>query len=140
MPKLAVALFTLVLVVCDASADSHRALLGHWKSNAEKTLASMRATKGLPAKARALFENGFFGNLKVQWRERETRAVDERDGFDSGFQPYQVVEVASGSVKVQINSDDLLIQQEITLYFDGDCYYTLISKFAFREYFCRDKE
>jgi hypothetical protein len=98
----------------------------------------MNSAEGVTEEARTLFENDFFGQLVVEYKENESRSVIERDDFDTGFQPYQVVEVTEDYIRIK-ESSKILGDTETTIYPDGECFYVIVSKFQFREYFCRVK-
>ena len=137
MSKASVLIATLALIACVAKQLPHHALLGKWKSNAELTLASMNNVKGVTPEARALFEDDFFGHLIIEWKEHESRAVNEKDKYDSGYESYQVLETINEHITLKEWNDILQRYDEYTLYLEGDCYYVITSKFEFREYFCR---
>ena len=133
----------LALSLFGCSQKPHKNLLGYWKSDEQKTLESMRVTPGVTDKAKELFENNFFGKLVVEYKEDTYRAkyVDEEDNLEEFYKyyPYKVIEVNEDYYLVESYSQ-LLGENEIKkIYKDGDCYYVLISKWSFREYFCRTK-
>jgi len=125
-----------VLTACDSEPSN--TLLGAWKSNAEKSLASMRSHKEIPKETRAYFENNFFGRLTLIYKDTTYSAVLEgEEGIRPDDYPYRVIEETP---------DYWLIENELLgakfkkkLYKDGDCYYELTSEWHFREYFCRVK-
>lgn len=116
---------------------SHSVLIGKWKSNEKLTLESMNSVEGITPKARELFENDLFGHLVIEYKENEYRAINEKDNYDSGFIPYEVLEVTDRYIRIKEWCDILKEYEESTLYLDGDCYYIITSKFNFKEYFCR---
>jgi hypothetical protein len=124
------------LIACGSSTSPHEQLLGVWQSNEEMTLESMRQVDGVPGEARALFENDFLGNLIVEYREDTARMVSDKDGLDSGFQPYEVIEASADQIRIR-ELGNAMGDSEKTLHFEGDCYYIVVSRFEFREYFCR---
>ena len=130
--------FYVMLSGCGGSETKHHYLFGVWKSNEEMTLDSMNQVDGVTEKARELLEDDFFGNLVVEYREKETRAINEKDDFDTGFLPYEVLEVSEDRIRIK-ESSEILGETETTIYPEGDCYYVIVSKFEFREYFCRVK-
>jgi hypothetical protein len=129
-------LLVLTAAACGKAPAEHEQLLGVWQSDETMTLTSMRQAEGVPSEARALFENDFFGNLVVEYRENEARMVSDKDGLDSGFQPYEVLGVASDRIRIR-ELGNAMGDSEKTLYFEGDCFYIVVSRFEFREYFCR---
>lgn len=128
---------SLALSACDDRPVAHHIILGKWKSNAELTLQSMNSAEGVTPKAKTIFEDDFFGHLEVEWKEKESRAINVRDDYDSGYEPYEVVEITEEYIKVKEWSDILQQHDEYTLHFEGNCYYIITSKFEFREYFCK---
>lgn len=128
----------LLLLGCQGHEIPHGALLGKWKSSEKLTLESMNSVEGVTAKARELLENNFFGNLVVEYKENEYRAINAMDEYDSGFVPYEVLEVTDKYIRIKEWNDLLGEQEESKIYLEGDCYYVITSKFNFREYFCRN--
>jgi len=126
-----------ILFGCEQQAVSHRAIVGTWKSNAERTLESMNSVEGVTPKAREYLEKDFFGHLVNEIREHDSRSFDARGGFDSGYEPYEVLEVTDKYIRAKQWSSLLQEFQERTLYIENECYYVLITKFQFREYFCK---
>jgi hypothetical protein len=120
----------------------HQDLLGVWKSNEEMTLASMRATPGVTKKAKDIFENDFFGRLIIEYKIDSYRAryEDEEDNIDEfhHYYPYRVLDRGDNyyilETRIPLVKDNL---RQKTIYMDGECYYQLVSRWNFREYFCR---
>ena len=127
----------LMLNGCGGKVVPHSTLLGKWKSNEKLTLESMNGVEGVTKKAREVFENNFFGHLVVEYKEKEYRSINDKDNIESSFVPYEVLEVTDRYIRIREWSDLLKENEESTLYFEGDCYYVITSKFNFREYFCR---
>lgn len=119
-----------------AYAETPSRLIGTWKSNENLTLKSMESTQGIPEKSRAAFRNDFFGKLTVEVKQETFSAYFEGEATESTAK-YEVKQIDNNSFIIK--SYDQLIQdyteQKIT--FDGDCYYTLVSKWQFKEYFCK---
>jgi hypothetical protein len=112
--------------------------LGRWQSNEALTLADMRKHPEVSEKARAVFEAKFFGRLVQVIRERDfaTYWVDEKPA-QLAFQTYVSVTInARDSVTVVVR-DEFNEFNKRTLYLEGQCFYALVTKWRFREYFCR---
>ena len=122
---------------CDFRASPHEAIIGKWRSNAQLTLESVVETQGLSPQTRAFLERDFFGHQEVEIRESDSRTIDERDNYDSGYEPYEVLEVADGYVRIRAWSNFFQGYDIRTLYLEGDCYYEIFAGFSFRNYFCR---
>lgn len=137
MSKQCLLIIAIALLGCENRLVPHYAFLGKWKSNEKLTLASMNRAKDVTPEARALFENDFFGHLVIEHKEHESRATNEKDDYDSGFEPYEVVEVTDKYIRIKEWSELLQQFDETTLYLEGDCYYVITSKYEFREYFCK---
>ena len=115
-------------------------LLGFWKSNEALTIESMRETEGITDKIKAVFEDNFFGKLIVEYRDQDFRAMyeDPKDNIDEfeKYHPYKILDKTDEYYLVE-SYDLLLNKNEIKkVYRAGKCYYVLISKWNFREYFC----
>lgn len=55
------------------------------------------------------------------------------------FYPYQVLEENDEIFVIRAHDELESGEREVTLHRDGDCYYLPVSKWNFREYFCRVK-
>ena len=130
----------LALSGCEYQPVPHAAILGKWKSNARLTLESVGRTQGLSAQSRAILKDGFFGHLETEIREDESRTFSEKDNYDSGFEPYQVLEVSDEYVRIKAWNNFFQDYDERVLYLEGDCYYEIFKQFEFRQYFCRNDQ
>lgn len=138
---------TVVLIIvmsgCMQPIKHKSALFGVWKSNEEKTLQSMRTVSGITNKARQLLKNDFFGHLIAEYRENDARAYFDRDKDNTEemkkFYPYQVLEENKEFFVIRVHNELEGGEREVTLHRDSDCYYLPVSKWNFREYFCRVK-
>lgn len=122
---------------CDMSSTPHEAIIGNWRSNAQLTLESVVATEGMTAQTRRFLEADFFGYQEVEIRENDSRTINPRDNYDSGYEPYEVLEVADDYVRIRAWNNFFRNYDVRTLYLDGDCYYEIFAGFRFRQYFCR---
>jgi len=127
----------LFLTACESSLVPHSAIVGKWKSNAPLTLRSLADTKGMAPQSRAILENNFFGHLETEIGESASRTIDQRDQYDSGDEPYEVLEISDGYIRIKAWSNFFQDYGERTLYLEGDCYYEVFKQFEFRQYFCR---
>lgn len=129
----------LALSGCEYQSVPHAAILGKWKSNERLTVESVNRTQGLSAQSRAFLEDGFFGHLQTEIRKSESRTVSEKDNYDSGFEPYEVLEVSDDFVRIKAWNSFFQDYDERVLYLEGDCYYEIFKQFNFRQYFCRQE-
>ena len=127
----------LALPGCDNQSIPHKAILGKWRSNAQLTLESVIVTEGITPQTRAFLENDFFGYMVVEIRENESRTTNEKDNYDSGYEPYEVLEITDDYIRIKAWSNFFQNYDERKLYLDGECYYEIFAEFKFREYFCR---
>lgn len=127
----------LALQGCQFQSVPHEAILGKWKSNAQLTVKSMNSTKGLTTQSRSFLEDDFFGYMETEIRENESRTINQRDNYDSGFEPYEVLEIADKYVRIKAWSNFFQSYDERVLYLEGDCFYEIFRHFGFRQYFCR---
>ena len=98
----------------------------------------MYATEGLAPHSRELLNDAFFGHMETEIRETESRTTNKRDNYDSGFEPYTVLEVTDRFVRIKAWNSFFQDYDVRTLYLEGDCYYEIFKVFRFRQYFCRD--
>jgi hypothetical protein len=116
-------------------------LIGVWKSDAEKTLGSMRKVEGINCTARKHFENDFFGHLIAEYTGEKGRVYFDRDEENlegmKVFAPYKLLRENSEEFVIQYYDD--YFDEEVTkvLRREGDCYWLTVSKWKFREYFRR---
>ena len=132
----ALVLAALALPGCDLDTAPHEAILGKWRSNAQLTLESVVETRGMTSQSRAFLKGDFFGHQEVEIREFDSRTTNPRDNYDSGYEPYEVLEVADGYVRIRAWSNFFQDYAVRTLYLEGDCFYEIFAGFEFRTYFC----
>jgi hypothetical protein len=134
-----VAGFVAVLIVASllgCSAPTHRAIIGTWKSDTERTLQSIYQVADLPPQTRSLYENDYYGHLIVEYRVDTVRARFDNSNYDTGYQSYQVIEVSEDKIVTSEWNEILQIFETSTTFIDGNCIYGISAKYAFREYFC----
>lgn len=122
---------------CGNQSVRHEAILGKWKSNARLTVESVKETEGITLQTRTFLEDDFFGYMTVEIRENESRTTNEKDNFDSGVEPYEVLEITDAYVRIKAWSNFLQTFDERVLYLEGDCYYEIVVGYQFRTYYCR---
>ena len=127
----------LALAGCKGPTVPHEAIIGTWKSNERLTLRSVSETKRISPQSRAFLANDFFGHQVVEIREGESRTTHPKDDYDSGFEPYEVIEVSDDFVRIKAWSNFFQDYDVRTLYLEGDCYYEIFKTFGFRSYFCK---
>jgi len=131
----------MVVTLLGCSKPPHEELLGYWKSNESRTLESMRKTPGIPMETREFFENNFFGKLVVEYKVDTVRSKYEldKDNIEEFYKyyPYKVLEKGKNYYLLESHSyisDENDINK---IHMEGNCYYALVTKYDFREYFCR---
>jgi hypothetical protein len=141
--KLATVLL-LAPALMSSSDIPHQELLGFWKSNEEKTLASMHATPGVTKKAKEMFENNVFGKRVVEYKIDTYRARYENEEDNSEalnrYYTYRVLEKGENYLILEYRIP--LVKNNLrrkTIFMDGNCYYELVSRWNFKEFFCRIK-
>ena len=128
-----IAAITLILMTSVANGNP---LIGTWQSDEDRTLQEVRSIPNLPKKARDLFENNFFGKLKLTFTDK--KMLSESDGLKSE-EPYEVVKKTDDSITIKTWSELLNRYDEITYYIEGQSIYVFTSKYNFKEYFKRIK-
>lgn len=127
----------VVLFGCEDRPVAHEAIIGKWRSNAPLTLESVDRVEGITPQTRAFLHDDFFGHMEVEIKTNESRTTHEKDNYDSGFGPYEVLEVSDGFVRIKSWNSFFQDYDIRTLYLEGECYYEIFREFEFRQYFCR---
>jgi len=136
--RVAAALALGALAAC--TAQPQRSLVGVWKSDAARTLESMRATPGIPDDRRRALESDYYGHLVIEYTADTVRAHFDNNAYDSGPRPYRVLDVEPGLIVTSEWNELLGAFEESRTYLDGGCLYGLAADFGYREYFCPFKE
>jgi len=131
-----IALAAGVVVAYGCAAPQQVAIIGVWKSDAPRTIASMRATPGIPEDARRALEADYYGHLVLEYRDDTVRAYFDNSNYDSGRRPYQVVSADAERIVTNEWNELLRKFEEGTTYRDGECIFGLAAEWGFREYFC----
>jgi len=115
-------------------------LVGIWKSNTEMTLASLNATEGISEDSQEYLKQNVFGLLTREFTDSEIRTYfgNVKEGApESTFQPYRILQESDNAIAIE-HTDPLTNKvMQSTFYLAGDCYYELVSKWQYQEYFCR---
>jgi hypothetical protein len=116
-------------------------LIGLWKSDAEKTLGSMREVEGINGTVRKKFENDYFGHLIAEFTGEKGRVYFDRDEENvqamKVFAPYKLLKENSEEFVIQYYDDYCAEEVTKVLRREGDCYWLTVPKWKFREYFRR---
>jgi len=131
----------LLLIATFVSSQIHANdfnIIGTWKSNAKMTLKSMNENPNVTKKAKELFSNDFFGHLIVIVRKKDSASYFDNEPHENLiYEPYRILEKNKDFMVTEYNDVTTGELEKTNIYFEGDCYYLLISKWQFREYFCR---
>ena len=135
MKTIAIALSTLLASLPAFAIDPPACFLGRWKSDEALTLADMNKHPEVTEKARALFENKFFGRLVLinGSRNSGTYFEDISSPQEIIFTPYAVIQ--RGEDWVTLRHKILGIDSESKWFCEGTRIYALVTKWEFREYF-----
>jgi hypothetical protein len=118
------------------AAGPERSIVGVWRSDAARTLASMQSTPGIPDDVRATLADDYYGHLVIEYRAATVRARFDNSDYDSGERPYRVAESTPEYVVTEEWNEILREFETSTTYFDGECIYAVAAQYAFREYYC----
>ncbi|NUN61970.1 MAG: hypothetical protein HUU13_12910 [Burkholderiaceae bacterium] len=134
MRKLLAVLALTVAPTC-AFSQVPGCLVGRWKSDEALTLADMRKHPEVTERAKALFENRFFGRLILIFGSRHIGSYfeDEQGRADLSFDEVRVVE--SGSNWATLRSRLLGVEHLQRWGCENGRIYAVITKWEFREYF-----
>ncbi|MES2632265.1 MAG: hypothetical protein V4669_04795 [Pseudomonadota bacterium] len=133
MKSLPIIIALLVAPLCSL-ADVPSCLVGLWKSDEELTLADMRKHPDVSERAKALFENKFFGRLVLVFGTRYIGSYFPGEPQEqTKFEPVRVVDTGPNWVKVKYN----LLGNDVFQHWgcDKGKIYSVVSKWEFREYF-----
>ena len=91
-------------------------------------------------KARKIIENNFFGRLVQIFRKSDSTSyfIDE-EPERLKYEAYEKVSVKGDTITL-VDFNDTLGMMEHTIYRDGRCFYMLVSRWDFKEYFCPEGE
>ena len=123
------------------SLSEEHSLIGTWKSDEQKTLASIHSVEGITKEAIDLFENDFFGKLLIHYKTDEYRnyipgETDDLEEFNK-YYPYKVLKKYREYIEISSYSALLEDYEVVKHYWEKDCYYVYTSKWQFKEYFCK---
>jgi len=135
-PLIACTLILTALSMVGCSPPEHQSIIGTWKSDAERTLQSMRQVADLPPRVRTHFENDYYGHLIVEYRVDTVRARFDNSGYDTDYQPYEVISVSNEKIITSEWNEILQIFETSTTFIDGECLYGISAEYKFREYYC----
>lgn len=119
-----------------AAEPPHASIIGKWKSDAARTIDAVDDIDDISAEVRAAFTDDYFGHLVIEYRVDTVRAHFDNADYDSGFQPYEVVEVSDAYVITREWNEILRIYEESATYIDPPCIYAISAEYGFREYYC----
>ena len=130
-------IFAILTILYSTTAVSAECpLMGKWKSDETKTLASIPATGKVTDKQRTLFENHFFGKLtlKITCTEMTSSYAGDSETF-----AYTYVKQAVHHITIQTHDEenDKDVERDLTLAQDGQCYRVPVSTLGFKEYYCK---
>ncbi len=131
-----------VLFILPAFTQAQQKLfyVGKWQSNEEKTLASMRATQGIPEGARTMFANDFFGKLVNEFSSQAFTTYFTKQKPDSPvFIDANIVMLSENTIRITYFDEKRRQETIRELTFEDDCYSLLVTEWQFKEYFCRVK-
>ncbi len=127
------------LVFADASStvsSNGHSLIGKWKSNAELTVQSLNQIEGISEQSLKYLKQNVLGRLTVEFTNTTTRSYFGQAKSDDKFSPYKVLQQTDGFSKIE-HTDPLTGKIIISpLYWQNDCYYELVSKWQYKEFFC----
>ncbi len=123
-----------------AAEPPHAAIIGTWKSDAARTIDAVDDVDDIAAEVRAAFIDDYFGRLVIEYRLDTVRAHFDNSDYDSGYRPYEVVEVKDEYVITREWNEILRIYEESTTYIDPPCIYGISAEYGFREYYCPVEE
>jgi hypothetical protein len=130
------AIAALILMPLHAfSADIPECFLGRWKSDEALTLEDMRKHPEVTEKARAFFENKFFGSLVLVYGPGYGGGYleGEQTRADLFFEKFDVMERGTDWVTLRIRT--LGVEQHQQWFCESGRIYVLVTRWKFREYF-----
>ena len=131
----------LIFAGCESRQAIPGAFVGKWQSDEQLTLESMRASDLVDAEARFVFENGFFGQLIVEYRLHEGRSYFADEGEPPDFEAHVIVDSGPNFVILRSpDNEELGLATERTWYVDGDMMIVQLEEWGFVEVFRRIDE
>ena len=131
----------ILLLLASCSGVKPNTLIGTWQSNEKMTLQSMHEIPEVSEKAKVLFEHDFFGKLINEYGPKNSKSYyknssENYEGIDKPS-PYKIIEETNEYYIISNYNNALNKYETLTLFKEGSCYYVLVTKWKFREYFCR---
>ena len=123
----------IFLISCTEAQSIPPELLGTWQSDEELTLESVRKSDSVPRSDLAIFEDDFFGDRVIIFREIEIGAYFENSADEPVFGPYDIVDSGDEFVVLRIPPTEYEGETEQAWYVEGDLIYAYIEKWKFRE-------
>ena len=112
-------------------------LIGVWKSNEALTLKSMNSTPGVTEKAKEILSNNFFGELiHIYTAQSGISYLPEEKADTTENIEYKKISIGENNVTLTYYSRIFEEDMDTTLYREKECFYILVTKWEFREYFC----
>ncbi|WP_445364513.1 hypothetical protein ACJJIQ_10030 [Microbulbifer sp. ANSA003] len=129
---------TLLFFAQFAIADDNLFYVGTWQSNEEMTLASMDGVEGMPEKTQMFLRSEFFGRLVnvVRVDSFATYFIEEKPK-ELTFLPHKVEVLSTDSIRVTYHDELTKSDETRILKYEKNCYSLPVTKWEFREYFCR---
>ncbi|WP_444916576.1 hypothetical protein [Microbulbifer sp. JMSA003] len=130
---LALLLFTPFVI-----ADENLFYVGTWQSNEKKTLASMNNVEDIPEKTQMLFRSNFFGRLVnvVRADSFATYIIGEKPEALT-FSPHTIEVLSADTIRITYYDELSTSDETRILKYENNCYSLPVTKWEFREYFCR---
>jgi len=128
------ATFLIIFVLSNTAIGQDCLLSGEWVSNEEMTLTSMNSSGKINEKQRKLLSSDFFGKLKLTYTCNSVTSLFEGQ---SRISTYELVRNENGGFIMKSIVDDVKYDQEIWFTDDNRCYYSVVGKLNFNEYFCK---
>jgi hypothetical protein len=135
-PLIAGTLMLTSIFMVGCSPPAHQAIIGTWKSDAERTIQSMHQVADLSPRIQSHFENNYYGHLIVEYRVDTVRARFDNSNYDTDYQPYKVISVSNENIITSEWNEILKIFETSTTFIDGECLYGISAEYKFREYYC----
>ena len=124
----------MLLIVPPCLSADNCPLKGKWQSDSERTLTEVKKAENISKEMIEYFSKGYFGKLAVEFTCDEIISSYENE---KNSMKYKVTKAEGNFITIEFFEKALAEYSQETLELVGDCYYSPIYSYGFKEAMCR---